>query len=161
MHIGWYIHCDLGEILYEGEEEEKVKKEGTLSNKLSEVISVFNNCLKDYQNAYTEVNNCDKATQDILHAIELGDYKDRDKLATRLAHVRRERRKWKDIADNAEPLYSILTSPDKIDIKYFLKKLNEVLGETRKREHSKDNRIYLPKVLTDIDGVYTTRRDEK
>lgn len=138
-----------------------MKKEETLSNKLSEVISIFNNCLSDYQNAYAEVNNCDKATQDVLHAIELGDYKDRDRLATRLAHIRRERRKWKDIADNAEPLYSILTSPDKIDIKYFLKKLNEVLGETRKREHSKDNRIYLPKVLNDIDGVYTVRRNEK
>lgn len=138
-----------------------MKKDVTLSTKLSEVISMFNSCLTDYQNAYTEVNNCDKATQDILHAIELGDYKDRDKLATRLAHVRRERRKWKDVVDITEPLYTIITSQDKIDVKYFLKKLNEVLGETRKRERSKSNRIYLPKVLTDMDEIYATRRSEK
>ena len=138
-----------------------MKKEDALSVKLSEIIYTLNKCVEDYQTAYAEVSKCDKATQDILHAIELGGYKERDKLATRLAHVRRERRVWKDVVDNTEPLYSFVISSDKMDTKCFLKKLEGILGEVRKRERSKNNRIYLPKVLTDMKVVYSTKEVKK
>lgn len=138
-----------------------MKKEKLLSEKIKDAISVFELCISEYQTAYAEVNNCDKATQDLLHAIELGDSKGRDRLATRLSHIRKERRKWKDIVDTREPLYLLLTSQDKIDSKRFNSKLSDILGETRKREHSKENRIYIPKILTDIGLVYETKESAK
>ena len=85
------------------------KKDGLFSEKIADFLNFQRKAESDYSNAVEMVAILDKATQDILHQIELGSAKDRDKAATQLAHVRRERRKYKDIADNYEPFINLIT----------------------------------------------------
>ena len=79
----------------------------------SEIITDFMNLMeKECTNTLPYVVEqrikCDKATQDLLHQLELGDYKDRGRIATQLAHIRRDRRYYKDIEE--EKAVSILNS---------------------------------------------------
>ena len=72
----------------------------------------------------------------------------------RFAHVRRERRQYKDIVDNCEPFINFITDKtQKYDVPYMLRKLSECLGEVRKRERSKSNRVYIPKVVKHLEFV--------
>lgn len=128
------------------------------NNVPSDNIASFLNFCRDiqdtYNDAFNRVNVLDKATQDLLHQIELGSSKDRDKAATQLAHVRRERRQYKDIVDNCEPFINFITDKtQKYDVPYMLRKLSECLGEVRKRERSKSNRAYMPRVIKQLDFV--------
>lgn len=117
--------------------------------KRSEIISDFINLMeKDGKQLRTWAEEirmqCDRATQDILHQIELGDAKERPKLATQLAHIRRDRRYYKDIEEECNILADWI---EKDNHKLALRHLSETLGALRKVERYHDSREYHPRII--------------
>ena len=131
-----------------------MKKEITCSEKIADFLSFCTEATSKYRESSEFINTLDRATQDLLHQIELGTAKDRDRAATKLANVRKQRRYYKDIADTYEPLVLFITdNQSRYDVPYMFKQLKERLGEIRKRERNKANRIYTPKVVKQLDFV--------
>ena len=66
----------------------------------------------DYNWNRDEVNRLDRLTQDYLHMLELDglNYKERAKVATKIAKCRQDRRASKDTAEILEPLIQFLES---------------------------------------------------
>lgn len=84
----------------------------------------------------------DAATQDILHALELGQDKagDRARLALKLREVRRKRRTAKDTAEQTEPIAAwVKQNPQTV------KALERLLGEVRRVERKEQSRTYIPR----------------
>ena len=116
----------------------------------SEYISEFLNFVADAQSKYKfyfdEVNNQDKITQDLLHSLELDGLKrdERSKLATKLMINRKDRRYYKDIVEELEPIVQFF---DDQQNKKVLDKLKQVLGACRCVEGYHTDRTYVPRVL--------------
>lgn len=114
----------------------------------SEIISSFLNLLQEskqtYNFAYENQKKEEDKTQDILHKIELDNlnYKERAKLATQLAENRKERRRYKDIAEETYDLYCFAENNKK-----FINNLTQLLGQVRKVEKYHKDRHYVPKVI--------------
>ena len=103
----------------------------------------------DYDYYYNSVGDLDEATQDVMHQLELGDYKDRGKFATKLSHIRKERRQHKDYVDVLSPLYKFFK--DDPNWRACEKKLIEVLGQVRKQEnYVEGQRAYRPRSLNNL-----------
>lgn len=92
----------------------------------------------------------EQLTQDYLHKLELGDlnYKERAKVATQLAHCRRQRRDCKDTVAILEPFVKFLES-DKGKTLYNL--LRETQGKTKAVEAAMQRRTYVPRVLNETE----------
>lgn len=120
--------------------------------KPSEYISEFLNFVAEAKTQYNfcseEVNNQDKLTQDYLHSLELDDLKcgERSKLATKLAINRKERRYYKDLVEELEPIVKFFEEPQH---KKVLDKLTQALGQTRRAESYHKDRAYVPRVLNE------------
>lgn len=117
-----------------------------LSQIISEICAFLDTSVKDYNYNYEQVQVMDKLTQDYLHKLELDglDYRERAKVATRLADCRKKRRAYKDETEILQPLVDFLQT-DKG--RTTLNLLKEVLGKTRKAEEKQERRIYFPRVL--------------
>lgn len=93
----------------------------------------------------------DAATQDILHALELGQHgrTDRARLALKLREVRRQRRRAKDTLARTGPVAAWARENQKT-----VKDLERLLGEVRKAERQTANRAYAPRtrVLDELGG---------
>ncbi len=116
------------------------------SLQISAFCQMLEEAQKDYAWSREETLRLDKLTQDYLHKLELEnlDYGERAKVATSLAHCRRQRRACKDTAEILEPLVQFLES-DRGKALYNL--IREVLGKTRKVEERMETRVYFPRVL--------------
>lgn len=117
------------------------------SARVSKAIEDFLNYIGSIQKLYLlnseSVNQLDKETQDLLHDLELGDfdYKERAKIATKLRKVRKDRRYFKDLAEEQSPLNDwCIKNKDSIN------QLKNVLGAIRKQEQYHENRSYNRKV---------------
>ena len=113
----------------------------------SEIISDFLNLMKDCDREYTAatslLKDSDDASQDLLHQIELKDtYTERCKTATKLATVRRDRRYYKDMKQEAELLYDY-----KHEYSKAINELQQVLGRMRKVEEYHAERNYIPRII--------------
>lgn len=88
---------------------------------------------KAYQYAFNKVNETDKATQDLLHQLELGSVKERNKTATLLSKVRKERRYYKDIVTVLQPLMDLVgTAEAERFLTYLSRKHLAKLGKPKK-----------------------------
>lgn len=101
---------------------------------------------------YTKlVEKSDKATQDILHKMELDNLSHSDKLkfATKLAHIRRDRRYFKD---KVEALNDLMTKFDAFGQSFIgcVNKMGAIAGNSRKGYQNRANRKYTPRVITDL-----------
>lgn len=116
------------------------------SDTIQQTLSAFDQAQKDHKWAHDQVGLLDKETQDILHGLEFDPItkNDRNRLATRLQRVRRERRKYKDIVQCNDPLVTFLQS-DKG--KNMVNLLKEALGKTRKVEDIQEIRTYKQKAI--------------
>lgn len=118
--------------------------------KQSEIISAFLKLLddvpKEYKVAYDIVNEKDKEVQDIMHEVELNQLKtnEKAKLMTELQNNRRERRYWKDKADEYQPLNDYLNQSK--EFKNVINQLKQILGKVRKAEKYLEERTYKPRV---------------
>ena len=116
----------------------------------SEYITEFLNFLSSVESSYKfsldEMQTQEKLTQDYLHSLELDnlDYKERSKIATKLATNRKDRRYYKDKVEEYQPIIEFLNNPQN---KKVINELKNVLGQVRKQEEYHKNRFYVPKVL--------------
>ncbi len=124
------------------------KKAKQLSESVADFANFAREMKQSYDNHLKMLEYYDKCSQDLLHQLELGNSASRGKTATQLVRVRKLRRESKDFVDNFAPLVSLMETAEG---KYFTRRLNEVLGEMRKVERSHQNRIYIPKAITEID----------
>ena len=108
-----------------------------------EIQEFFEKIPSDYEN----VNLCDKASQDLLHDLELGNSKKVNGIAHQLSKVRKARRIYKDYIESCQPLIDLLETNEG---KIFMKKLSECLGATRKIEKGFTNRKYFPRVIKEL-----------
>lgn len=115
------------------------------SESLSAFLTFWRDIISTYESSKDFLNLCNDATNDLLHQIELGTYDDRNKFATKLAKVRRERRKYKDYMDINESLYLLFKDPQYIKL---YRTLEQYLGQIRKQEkYVETHRIYKPKII--------------
>lgn len=119
---------------------------------MSENVADFANFLREFKQSYDSHSKMleyyDKCSQDLLHQLELGDSASRGKTTTQLVRVRKLRRESKDFIDNFAPMVTLMETTEG---KYFTRKLNEALGEMRKVERAHQNRVYIPKAITEIE----------
>jgi len=117
--------------------------------KISRIVEDFCNLIEKvpavYMAAYKAVGVEDKLTNDLLHEIELDgtNCNIRSKTATRLRENRLDRRYYKDIVEELQPLYDYLDDPHH---RRVLKGLEQVLGKIRKAESYHGDRTYYPRV---------------
>jgi len=116
----------------------------------SEYISSFLDFAKAVEGEYRYYNQLmeteNKLSQDYLHKLELETTKapERNRIATRLATCRKDRRYYKDHVEELEPMYELISDPK---MKPFLEHLKQVLGKVRKQEKYHESRTYKPRVL--------------
>ena len=116
--------------------------------KNSEIISTFLALLRNAESSCTSAGDSqhieDMKTQDILHKLELENvnYKERAKLATQLANIRKERRKYKNEFQEHADIAHFAKDNEK-----FIHQLEQLLGNVRKVEKYHAERQYFPRVL--------------
>jgi len=117
-----------------------------LAQDIKDILTAFAQAERDYTYSYEQAGLRDKETQDILHSLELDvlDKNQRNKLATRLQRVRRERRQHKDMAEANYPIVEFLRSDKGRNMINLLK---EVLGKTRKVEEYHKTRTYRKRIV--------------
>lgn len=124
----------------------KITKEKKSSEYIEEFLNFLSDVKSKYNFAFDEVNQQDKLTQDYLHSIELDNlkYEERNKIATKLVINRKDRRYYKDIVEEYEPIVEFLDDPNN---KKIVNQLTQVLGKVRKQEGYHEKRTYIPRVL--------------
>lgn len=110
-------------------------------NYVREIIVNYN-----YHNGALNVEN--KRSQDLLHELELGPSKNKDRVATKLRKSRKERRVHKDFIEINTSIYDFFVSSEG---KAVMHRLEEILGCIRKQEKYTQNRIYIPRIKDDTD----------
>ena len=95
-----------------------------------------------YHMAEAEEQESNDETQDILHILELQDhdYHEFARLAKEMKRVRQDRRGAKDTIGETYPVLDWIDKNRPV-----IKSLERLLGEVRKAEKSKENRIYTPR----------------
>ena len=122
-----------------------MKERKLRSVELERTLNFFSDVLSDYKYNYDKVNEQEKLTQDYLHDIELGGLccKERSKVATKLQENRKNRRYYKDVVEELQPIIDFLNDNAN---RGLVNKLKEVLGKVRKAESYHSNRTYFPRV---------------
>ena len=116
----------------------------------SEYITEFLNFLSSVESSYnfclSEMKKQEQLTQDYLHSLELDNlkYEERNKVATKLATNRKDRRYFKDRVEEYEPIVKFLNEQKN---KNVVNQFKQVLGECRRAENYHKDRFYIPKVL--------------
>ena len=113
---------------------------------ISSFCNMVSQVKEDHKWNSDEVTRLDKLTQDYLHKLELEDldYRERAKIATRLAKCRQLRRQSKDTTEILDPLMDFLESEKG---RQMMNLMRETLGRMRKAEDRMSTRKYRYKVL--------------
>lgn len=124
----------------------------TVSRRLEDFLSFYDEAQRRYKEAYDNVNQCDKLTQDLLHKLELDDLttSEKNRVATQLKYCRKDRRYWKDIVEELEPFIDIFTPGKNNTASGHVKTINlirESLGKVRKQEAYHSDRRYKPRII--------------
>lgn len=119
-------------------------------DKNEKIIADFAALLKqayaDYKKYEKEVGDMDKATQDVLHQLELGEKVSIPKWSKELVAVRKKRRMTKDKVEELKPLYEYFVENQK-----SINVLPNIIGEIRAIKKNQSKRIYKPRVITTIE----------
>jgi hypothetical protein len=110
------------------------------SKDLENFLNILRSSQEKYNIHYENVNKCDKEQNNIVHDFELLDlkYSGRAKLGTKLTKLRKERRHSKDIVELTSETVQFYK-----DNGMFIKKLEKLLGDLRKKEKNMETRIYI------------------
>ena len=111
------------------------------SDSIKQFLDLCEDIHKKYKHYYELVGDCDKATSNYLHALELDNltYAERAKLTTQEVKNRKLRRDAKDYVEEFQPLKDYL---DTHDGRKLYNMLREVLGKTRKIETYHETRKF-------------------
>lgn len=123
------------------------------SKGLESFLTFLRETAERHRMAEADRAEAEAATQDLLHALELGNDKapGRARLGLKIREVRRQRRTAKDIAEQTRPVVDWVEQNRTV-----IKGLERLLGDVRKQERRSEGRSYAPRahVLEDV------RRDE-
>lgn len=118
------------------------------SENISNFLTFCKSVSSEYKTHYEAVNKYDYETQDVLHQLELGSYKQRARFANALAKIRKQRRISKDFVDINATLVEYMTTPEFIKVQ---RQLEQLLGACRKQEaHVESQRVYRARVRNDL-----------
>lgn len=112
---------------------------------ISDFKASIEKATRRYDYYFAKVNEFDKASDDILHQLELGDPSEVVKWGRQLAKIRRQRRYAKDMVTKLWPIKD-----------YYMKngagffKFTELVGELNKANKSLQGRTYSPKVIKEL-----------
>lgn len=117
----------------------------TPAQQLEMFLNFIDQCCADCRYAYEAVNEEDKRLQDLLHEMEFApDKAERNRVATKLQHSRKERRRNKDIVKLNELVVKFFEEKGHRDT---LNKMRQLLGRQRKEEeYLFGERVYKPRV---------------
>ena len=120
-------------------------KEKEASEVLSDFLDFLDDCESRYQAARDAVGLEDRRLQDLLHKLEFAEDKaERNRVATKFQHSRRERRRQKDEVQRLELIVNFFND---LNNKNTVKKMRNLLGRQRKEEEFlKGKRTYKPRV---------------
>ena len=115
------------------------------SKVLDDFLTFLRKIELDYNIAVKEENEINNKTQDILHQLEIDDhsYNENAKLAKGLKLVRQQRREYKDLIRDLDPLMKWYKENQRV-----IRDLEAVLGIMRKTEKNFESRTYIKK--TDV-----------
>ena len=114
-------------------------------NSLNELVSLYRMC--EEQVEYEQ-----QITQDLLHAIEFStDCKERYRYSTQLHYNRQRRRVYKNALTVLKPLVEFVQKEENVKV---VNKLTNILGEARKVKSHSEDRVYSPRILTEL-GVFS------
>lgn len=110
-----------------------------LTKWVEDVLAGLKRAEEAHKEAMAAEKWCDDKTQDLLHELELvpHTYHERSGIAKELASVRRQRRKAKDAHELLGPLVKWIGAQ-----KSAIDAMTRVLGEMRKIDEKRDNRLY-------------------
>ena len=120
-----------------------MEKQEKSSKNLEHFLNYIREMIVNYNYHNGALNVEDKRSQDLLHELELGPSKNKDRVATKLRKSRKERRIHKDFVEINTPIYNYFVSSEG---KIVIHKLEEILGCIRKQEKYTQNRIYVPRI---------------
>lgn len=158
----------LTELLADGLERERYnnyRKENNLKSSVNreivkELLSVqnfLNGIQTMNKRACEEVGYHDKASIDLLHALEFSeDNESLDELTRDLRDNRRMRRGAKNFVELTNPIVHFITRN-----KQAIKELNQVVEEVRDVESRIASRKYTPRVLTDMKLALDKAKEEE
>lgn len=115
---------------------------------VSEEIKSFLDFVEESRKLYTyaleQIKLEEKRQTDLLHSIEFEpSCKERSKISTRLHKCRKDRRRFKDMAEEREEVVKFFQDPQH---KKTLDHMTQLLGKVRKVEQYHEKRIYIPRV---------------
>ena len=115
-----------------------------LSNRVATFLKFFDDTQSAYRFCSDELTRLEKEQNDLLHAIEFNPngYKERNKLASKLEVVRKDRRFYKDRVEEIKALAEFAKDPANAKAINMLK---QALGQMRKEEAYHDKREYWPR----------------
>lgn len=133
--------------------------EKVFSESIANWCNFVTEAANELRSAKDEMDRLEALTQDYLHALELGDlnYKERAKIATKLAVTRKERRVAKD---EVEVLEQFVIFCEEKDNRAYMNKLREILGKMRTSERKQKNRMYTPRVMQDGADVFSKGKEK-
>ncbi len=107
-------------------------------------LNFIDECRREYQYAYEQVNEEDRRLQDLLHEMEFAPGRtERNQAAARLQQSRRIRRANKDIVKWNERIVKFFEDPKSRDV---LNRMRQLLGQQRKEEeYLLSERVYKPR----------------
>lgn len=113
---------------------------------ISDFAALIKQAYADYKRYEKEVGDMDKATQDVLHQLELGEKITVSKWSKELVAVRKKRRMAKDKVEELAPLYQYF-----VDNQKSINVLPNMIGEIRAIKKNQSKRVYRPRVIATID----------
>lgn len=125
-----------------------MEKQEKSSKNLEHFLNYVREMIVNYNYHNGALNVEDKRSQDLLHELELGPSKNKDRVATKLRKSRKERRVHKDFIEINTSIYDFFVSSEG---KAVMHRLEEILGCIRKQEKYTQNRIYIPRIKDDTD----------
>ena len=115
-----------------------------VSESLKDFLDFADSTKADYNYSFDIVGQLDKKyNMDLTHELELKPAKEKNKIATKMRTNRLDRRYYKDIVEELEPIYAILNDPQ---YKKTFEMLKQALGKVRKAEEYHKDRTYYPRV---------------
>ena len=115
------------------------------SDIIGDFLKLMEECTAKYQFNYDEVHEKELLATDIEHKLELQDlsYHQFAKLGKELQQCQKERRVYKDEAEELEPLKKWME-----ENKSMFNSITKLKGEVKKQEDKHATRGYVPRVMT-------------
>lgn len=119
------------------------------SKEIEKFLAFLRETVEQHNMAESDRAEAEAATQDLLHALELGEDKaqGRARLGLKIREVRRQRRTAKDIMEQTRPVVDWVGQNHTV-----IKGIERLLGDVRKQERRSEGRSYMPRthILEDI-----------